>query len=94
MPPVGKRRAKSARAHGDHRRPGNRRQVLVRFASPPNHAGYELITAGMLILAGGGRRMPLDYDRAGAEPGRLRAGDEVTQGRTLRSALSYVFVNF
>jgi hypothetical protein len=26
------------------------------------HVGYELIGAGMLILAGGGRGLPLDYD--------------------------------
>ena len=31
-------------------------------ASPAAHVGYELIGAGMLILAGGGRGMPLDYD--------------------------------
>ena len=26
------------------------------------HVGYELIGAGMLILSGGGRGFPLDYD--------------------------------
>src|SRR4249920_2922324 len=32
------------------------------YASPATHVGYELIAAGMLILAGGGRGLPLDYD--------------------------------
>jgi hypothetical protein len=32
------------------------------YASPASHAGYELIAAGMLILAGGGNGKPLDYD--------------------------------
>jgi hypothetical protein len=32
------------------------------YASPATHVGYELIGAGILILAGGGRGMPLDYD--------------------------------
>ena len=32
------------------------------YASPATHVGYELIGAGMLILAGGGRGFPLDYD--------------------------------
>jgi hypothetical protein len=31
------------------------------YASPATHVGYELIAAGMLILAGGGRGVPLDY---------------------------------
>ncbi len=32
------------------------------YASPATHVGYELIGAGMLIAAGGGRGLPLDYD--------------------------------
>jgi hypothetical protein len=32
------------------------------YASPATHVGYELIGAGILILAGGGRGFPLDYD--------------------------------
>ena len=32
------------------------------YAGPAAHVGYELIDAGMLILAGGGRGSPLDYD--------------------------------
>jgi hypothetical protein len=32
------------------------------YASPATHVGYELIGAGMLILAAGDRGMPLDYD--------------------------------
>jgi hypothetical protein len=54
--------------------------VLVRLPGP--HVGYELIGAWMLILAGGGRAFPLDYDelerwtRVGYERGmRLRKGE-------------------
>jgi hypothetical protein len=36
--------------------------VTSAYASPTTHVGYELIGAGMLILAGGGRGFPLDYD--------------------------------
>jgi hypothetical protein len=32
------------------------------YANPATDVGYELIGAGMLILAGGGRGLPLDYD--------------------------------
>ena len=32
------------------------------YAWPPTHIGHELIAAGMMILAGGGRGLPLDYD--------------------------------
>jgi hypothetical protein len=32
------------------------------YAWPSTHIGHELIAAGMLILAGGGRGLPLDYD--------------------------------
>jgi hypothetical protein len=52
------------------------------YASPASHVGYELIGAGMLILAGGGRGFPLDYDelarwtRVGFERGtRSRHGE-------------------
>jgi hypothetical protein len=52
------------------------------YASPATHVGYELIGAGMLILAGGGRGLPLDYDelerwtRVGYERGmRSRKGE-------------------
>jgi hypothetical protein len=52
------------------------------YASPATHVGYELIAAGMLILAGGGRGLPLDYDelerwtRVGYERGmRSRKGE-------------------
>jgi hypothetical protein len=31
------------------------------YASPATHVGHELITLGMLILAGGGAGRPLDY---------------------------------
>jgi len=51
-------------------------------ASPATHVGYELIGAAMLILAGGGRGFPLDYDelerwtRVGYERGmRWRKGE-------------------
>jgi hypothetical protein len=52
------------------------------YASPATHVGYELIGAAMLILAGGGRGFPLDYDelerctRVGFERGmRSRNGE-------------------
>jgi hypothetical protein len=52
------------------------------YASPATHVGYELIGAAMLILAGGGRGFPLDYDelerwtRVGFERGmRSRKGE-------------------
>src|SRR5215207_4828494 len=32
------------------------------YASPATHVGHELIGAGMLILAAGGRGLPMDYD--------------------------------
>jgi hypothetical protein len=51
-------------------------------AWPSTHVGYELIGAAMLILAGGGRGFPLDYDvlerwtRVGFERGmRSRKGE-------------------
>ena len=31
------------------------------YASPATHVGHELIAAGMMILAGGSRGVPLDY---------------------------------
>jgi hypothetical protein len=31
------------------------------YARPATHVGYEVIAAGMLILAGGGHGVPLDY---------------------------------
>jgi hypothetical protein len=52
------------------------------YASPATDVGYELIAAGMLILAGGGRGVPLDYGelerwtRVGFERGtRSRKGE-------------------
>ena len=52
------------------------------YASPATHVGHELIGAAMLILAGGGRGFPLDYDelerwtRVGYERGmRWRKGE-------------------
>jgi hypothetical protein len=52
------------------------------YASPATHVGYELIAAGMLILAGGGSGVPLDYrelerwTRVGYERGmRSRLGE-------------------
>jgi hypothetical protein len=52
------------------------------YAWPSTHVGYELIGAAMLILAGGGRGFPLDYDelerwtRVGFERGmRSRKGE-------------------
>jgi hypothetical protein len=34
------------------------------YASPATYVGYELIGAGMLILAGDGRGLPFDYDES------------------------------
>src|SRR5215207_9947932 len=52
------------------------------YASPAAHVGHELIAAGMLILAGGGRGLPLNYGelerwtRIGYERGtRARRGE-------------------
>jgi hypothetical protein len=52
------------------------------YAWPSTHVGYVLIGAAMLILAGGGRGFPLDYDelerwtRVGYERGmRSRKGE-------------------
>jgi hypothetical protein len=52
------------------------------YAWPSTHVGYELIAAGMLILAGNGRGLPFDYDelerwtRVGYERGmRSRKGE-------------------
>jgi hypothetical protein len=52
------------------------------YANPATHIGHELIAAGMLILAGDGRGLPLDYDelerrtRVGYERGmRSRKGE-------------------
>jgi len=33
------------------------------YANPTGQVGHELIAAGMLILAGGGRGVPLDYTK-------------------------------
>jgi hypothetical protein len=52
------------------------------YASPGTHVGYELIGAGMLIVAAGDRGLPMDYDelerwtRVGYERGmRSRKGE-------------------
>ena len=52
------------------------------YASPATHVGYELIGAGMLILAAGEHGLPMDYDelerwtRVGYERGtRSRRGE-------------------
>ena len=52
------------------------------YASPATHVGYELIGAAMLILAGGGNGVPLNYGelerwtRVGYERGaRSRKGE-------------------
>jgi hypothetical protein len=52
------------------------------YASPATHVGYELVAAGILIMAGGGNGKPLDYDelerwtRVGFERGtRFRKGE-------------------
>jgi hypothetical protein len=52
------------------------------YAWPSTHVGHELIAAGMLIAAGDGRGLPMDYDelerwtRVGYERGmRSRKGE-------------------
>jgi hypothetical protein len=63
------------------------------YASPATHVGFALIGAGMLILAGGGRGLPMDYDelerwtRVGFERGtsagrRMPMTDSAVMGRT------------
>jgi hypothetical protein len=61
-------------------RPPDHRRLLV--CQPATHVGYELIGAGMLIVAGGGHGLPLDYEelerwtRVGYERGtRSRRGE-------------------
>jgi hypothetical protein len=60
-------------------------------AWPSTHIGHELIAAGMMILTGGGRGLPLDYDelerwtRVG-----IRAGYEMTQGERFSLLLTRV----
>src|SRR5688500_20248355 len=46
------------------------------YASPATHVGYELIGAGMLILACGGLGRPVDYDEVArrAREGFRRGG--------------------
>ena len=63
-----------------HYTPGRRERHPM--TSPSTHAGYELVAAGMLIMAGGHEGKPLDYDelerwtRIGYERGmRSRHGE-------------------
>jgi hypothetical protein len=50
------------------------------YAWPSTHAGYELVAAGMLIMAGGHDGKPMDFDalerwtRIGYERGRSKSG--------------------
>jgi hypothetical protein len=48
------------------------------YAWPSTHVGYELIGAGMLIVAGNGRGLPFDYDE-------LERWTRVGYGRGMRS---------
>jgi hypothetical protein len=56
------------------------------YASPATHAGYELVAAGMLIMAAGHEGRPLDYGelerwtRVGYEQG-LRSRDHRETGK-------------
>jgi hypothetical protein len=57
------------------------------YASPATHVGHELIGAGTLIVAGGGRGLPMDYDelerwtRIGCERGSaMRRGSRLSSG--------------
>lgn len=90
-------RRRAAQPRRVHRRAGQiadgRNDILVEAAgitagswcaSPSTHVGHELIAAGMLIMAGGGNGIALNYDelerwtRVG-----YRAGDEIRQGRAV-----------
>jgi hypothetical protein len=53
------------------------------YAWPSTQVGYELIAAGMLIMAGGGNGTPLDYDVLERWPQVVMSGDEITQGRAV-----------
>ena len=67
-----------------HPRRGCWHHCRVLDASPATHVGFELIGAAMLISRRRRSRIPARLWRAGAlDAGRLRAGDEVTQGRTV-----------
>jgi hypothetical protein len=61
-------------------------------AGPSTRIGHELIAAGLLILAGGGRGMPLDYDelerwtRVGYERGTRSGNGEAIEPRRPRAA--------
>jgi hypothetical protein len=50
------------------------------YAWPSTHVGYELVAAGMLIMASGHEGKPLNYAALGSVGrGRLGARDEVSQ---------------
>jgi hypothetical protein len=74
--------ARAIRAKGEHHDFTFEQDAYARgsswYASPATHVGYELIGAGMLILAGGGRGFPLDY-------GQLERWTRVGYERGMRS---------
>ena len=54
------------------------------YAWPSTHVGHELVAAGLLIIAGGHDGKPLDFEALELlDARRVRAGDEITQGRAL-----------
>jgi hypothetical protein len=57
------------------------------FAWPATRPGFELVAAGMMIMAGGHDGKPMNFARARAlHAARLRSGDEIAEGRTAKSA--------
>jgi hypothetical protein len=74
-----------------HYTPGRRERHPM--TSPATHVGYELVGAGMLIAAGGGRGLPMDYDelerwtRVGYERGmKVTARGAVTKSAAMPPA--------
>ena len=53
------------------------------YAWPSTHVRYELIGAGMLIVAGNGRGLPFDCDEWSAGREWVRARDAITQRRAV-----------
>jgi hypothetical protein len=48
-----------------------------------HHAGYELVAAGKLIMAAGRDGKPMDMRRWSGGRARVRAEDEVSEGRAV-----------
>jgi hypothetical protein len=70
------------RSEGYEKPSSTGRGITARFwyASPAAHVGYELIGAGMLLLAGDGCGLPFGYDGLERWTRRLRAGMRSRKG--------------